>query len=106
MIIGIFLNINKALVYLSQDDWQTAREEIGKIETDLEEAVQWWSKEDVVGKKEKTLVLLLLALEGKLDKDHEDARKNEFWDFCLENVTIPEDMKAEVNDVQLKYIPV
>lgn len=99
-----FLNINKALVYLSQEDWRKAREEIRKIETDLEEAVEWWSREDVVGKKEKNLVLLLLVLEEKLDKENEDIRTKEFWEFCAENITMPEDIVSETRSIRIKYI--
>ena len=99
-----FLNINKALVYLSQNDWRKAREEIGKIKTELEDAVEWWSQEDVVGKKEKNLVLLLLVLEEKLDKENEDIRTKEFWEFCAENITMPEDIVSETRSIRIKYI--
>lgn len=99
-----FYNINRALVYVSQGDWMTAREEIGKIKVSLEDAVQWWSREDVVGKYEKYLVLLLLLLEDKLREDIEDVKMNEFWEFCSENFTMPESIETKFNVIKLKYI--
>ncbi len=96
-----FYNINRALIYVSQGNWVTAREEIGKIEVELGNAVQWWSQEDVVGKYEKYLVLLLLLLEDKLNEDVEDVKMNEFWKFCSENITIPEDIETKFNVIKL-----
>lgn len=95
-----FLNINKALVYISQGDWETARKEISNIKFSLEEAVKWWGQEEVVGKEEKYLVLLLLLLQGKMSTDNEEIKKEAFWDYCLTNVEIPEDIAKDIREIQ------
>lgn len=99
-----FYNINRALINVSQGNWGAAREEIGKIEINLDEAVQWWSREDVVGKYEKSLVLLLLLLEDKLNEDIEDVKANGFWKFCSESIVMPEDIEIRFNIIKSKYI--
>lgn len=99
-----FYNINRALIYVSQGDWGLAREEIEKIKIGLDAAIQWWSREDVVGKYEKSLVLLLLLLNDKLNEDIEDVKINEFWEFCSENVTMPGDIETAFNIIKSKYL--
>lgn len=99
-----FYNINRALMNVSLGDWGTAREEIKRIEIGLEEAVQWWSQEDVVGKYEKTLVILLLLLDDRINEDIEEVKTNEFWTYCSENITMPEEIGIKFNIIKSKCI--
>lgn len=99
-----FFHINKALAYILQDDWINARKQAASIKTDLPSALQWWSQEAVVGKKEKYMVLLLLVLEKKLSKDEEVLKTEEFWDFCIENLMIPDDIKEEMVEIKEEYL--
>ena len=94
-----FLNINKALSYLEEENWEEARREIREIESSLLEAVEWWSQEQVVGKIEKNTVLLLLILENKIDKREEVIDAKEFWQECEESISIPEKIRNEVLDL-------
>jgi len=98
-----FLNINKALAYILQDDWISARKEIDKIKYYLDSALEWWSQEDVVGREEMFTVLMLLVLEGKLDENNNLVNTKEFWEFCTENVSIPDEVKGELNDIRIKF---
>ena len=102
--IDAIYNINRALINVSQGDWGPAKEEIGRIEIGLEGAVQWWSQEDVVGRYEKTLVLLLLLLDDRLNGDIEEVKTNEFWTYCSENITMPEEIRIEFNIIKSKCI--
>lgn len=94
-----FFNINKALALIMQDEWEKAREEIRKIEYHLEEAVQWWNQEDVVGKEEKVLVLGLLILENKVEIDIEIL---EFIELNINNVFMPDAIKQEINQIKVE----
>lgn len=49
-------------------------------------------------------ILLLLLLEDKLNEDVEDMKMNEFWKFCSENITMPEDIETKFNVIKVKYI--
>lgn len=98
-----FLNINKALAYILQNDWVSARKEIAEIEYDLDSALEWWSQKEVVGREEMFTVLLLLALEDKLAENNELVKTEEFWSFCKESISIPNDIKNELNDIRTKY---
>lgn len=93
-----FLNINKALAYLQINDWESARREIDDIEDDLDGALQWWMQEEVVGIAEKNMVLLLLILENKLEKEIAEIRGEEFWKYCEECIAIPENIKKSLMD--------
>lgn len=86
-------NINKALVYIQQNNWAQAEEEIGSITYGIDDAVEWWSHEEVVGQKEKSTVLMLLILEKKILYDIEMEMDLK---FALEEVDMPEDIKAKV----------
>lgn len=99
-----FLNINKALVYISESDWDRARKQIFDIDSNLVSAIEWWNQEDVVGRKERFTVLLLLALEGKLEEGDGVLGTEEFWDYCINNLSIPNDIIDEVLDIKKKYI--
>lgn len=99
-----FFHINKALVHILQGDWINARKQVASIKTDLPSALQWWSQEEVVGKKEKYVVLLLLALEKKLSKDEVVLKTEEFWDFCMGNLMIPDNIKEEISGISEKYL--
>lgn len=88
-----FLNINKALAYIQEGKWKEARKEISDIRWNIDEALEWWKCEDIVGRKEKSTVLLLLLLENKIDyrgKITEDLL------FAIENIKMPDEIKAEV----------
>ncbi len=91
-----FLNINKALFYIAENNWESARKEIREIESCLSSAIEWWRQEDVVGKTEKNLVLFLLFLENKIDKSIEEINVEEFWQEIESNSLIPADMINEV----------
>lgn len=94
-----FFHINKALVYIAQGEYEKAREEIRKIEYYLEEAVQWWNREDVVGREEKTVVLCLLILENKIETDIE---KMEFIESNIDSISLPNEIKQEVKRIKIK----
>lgn len=94
-----FFNINKALALIMQDEWEKAREEIRKIKYYLEEAVQWWNQEDVVGKEEKTLVFGLLILENKIEIDIEIL---EFIELNINSVSMPDAIKQEINQIKVE----
>lgn len=94
-----FFNINKALALIMQDEWEKAREEIRQIKYHLEEAVQWWNQEDVVGKEEKTLVIGLLILENKVETDIEIL---EFIELNINNVFMPDAIKQEINQIKVE----
>lgn len=74
-------HINKALALVEQNDWEKAQCEIRRIEENLDSAIEWWNREEVVGKNEKELVFLLLSPEEKLQ----------------ENVDIPTSVKEAVS---------
>ena len=50
----------QALTLVEQGDWENAQCEIRTIEENLDGAIEWWNREEVVGKREKALVFLLL----------------------------------------------
>lgn len=93
-----FFHINKALIYIMQSEWEKAREEIRKIEYSIEEAIQWWSQEEVVGKKEKAMVFMLLVLENKIDVDYEIM---ELLDSCMDSLVVPDEIKQEINEINI-----
>ncbi len=97
-----FLNINKALSYLEDENWEEARREIREIESSLSEAIEWWSQEQVVGKIEKNTVLLLLILENKIDKSDEVIDAKEFWQNYEMSASMPEEIRNEVRDLYNK----
>lgn len=96
-----FLNINKALAYILQNDWSEARMQIRNIELDLEEALQWWGQEDVVGKKEKALVTTLLTLEDMIDTNTEMIEELK---LALDSIFMPEEIKEEIEDIKSKIL--
>jgi hypothetical protein len=59
-----FWCINNALCYvdgpLDNNNWQKAISIISKMESNIDEASDWWRDETVVGKKERNIVQLLL----------------------------------------------
>ena len=93
-----FFHINKALIYIMQSEWEKAREEIRKIEYSIEEAIQWWSQEEVVGKKEKVMVFMLLVLENKIDVDDEIM---ELLESCMDSLVVPDEIKQEINEINI-----
>lgn len=99
-----FLNINKALAYISVDNWDNARKEIKEIDSDISEAIEWWSQEQVVGKTEKDTVLLLLLLENKIVGSIKEIDTEQFWQEIEDNISIPDEMKNEIKDIQQKYM--
>lgn len=99
-----FLNINKALYFVMEAKWEEARREIREISSSLSEAVKWWSQENVVGRFEKNMVLLLLILENKIDKNIEEILAPEFWKECKESISMPEEVEKEFTNVQNKYM--
>lgn len=99
-----FLNINKALYFVMEAKWEEARREIREISSSLSEALEWWSQENVVGKFEKNMVLLLLILENKINQGIEEITMPEFWIDCKESISMPEEVEKEFTDVQNKYI--
>ena len=99
-----FLNINKALAYILVGNWDNARKEIKEIDSDILEAIEWWSQEKVVGKTEKDTVLLLLLLENKIDGSIKEIETEQFWQEIEDNVSIPDEMKNEIKDIQQRYM--
>ncbi len=97
-----FLNINKALSYLEEENWEEARREIKAIDSNLSSAIEWWSQEQVVGKVEKNTVLLLLLLENKIDENIEEINVEELWEECKGCVSMPEEIKNEVLNLSNK----
>lgn len=97
-----FLNINKALAYILEGNWDNARKEIKEIDSEILEAIEWWSQEQVVGRIEKDTVLLLLLLENKIDGSIKEINTEEFWREIEDNLSIPDEMKNEIKDLQKK----
>ena len=91
-------HINKALIYIAQDECEKAREEIRKIKYDIEEAVQWWSQDAVVGVEEKTVVICLLLLENKIETDIETL---EFIKLYIDSVFLPNEIKQEIMGMEV-----
>ena len=100
-----FLQINKALTYIKENNWVVARKEVSIINIALQEALQWWNQEDVVGKEEKFIVLVLLIIENKIEEDTEikNIIYSPFWDYCIKNVVIPQDILDELHGITEKY---
>lgn len=99
-----FLNINKALSYIMEGEWDNARKEIKKIDSKLLDAIEWWSQEQVVGRIEKDTVLLLLLLENKIDGSIKEINTEEFWQEIETKSSIPDEMKNEIKDIKQKYM--
>ena len=82
--------------YFTNND--TLKSEIRKIEYSIEEAIQWWSQEEVVGKKEKVMVFMLLVLENKIDVDDEIM---ELLESCMDSLVVPDEIKQEINEINI-----
>ena len=95
---------DKALVHVLAGNWDNARKEIKKIDSDISDAIEWWSQEQVVGRTEKDTVLLLLLLENKIDRSIKEIDTEEFWQEIEDNVSIPDEMKNEIKDIQQRYM--
>lgn len=90
--------INKALTLVEQGDWGNAQCEIRKIEENLDGAIEWWNREEVVGKREKALVFLLLSLEDKLRENMISSEKlEEMKVFAIENIDLPAHVKEKID---------
>ena len=91
-------HINKALTLVEQGDWGNAQCEIRKIEENLDGAIEWWNREEVVGKREKALVFLLLSLEDKLRENMISSEKlEEMKVFAIENIDLPAHVKEKID---------
>lgn len=91
-------HINKALTLVEQGDWGNAQCEIRKIEGNLDGAIEWWNREEVVGKREKALVFLLLSLEDKLRENMISSEKlEEMKVFAIENIDLPAHVKEKID---------
>lgn len=91
-------HINKALTLVEQGDWGNAQCEIRKIEENLDGAIEWWNREEVVGKREKALVFLLLLLEDKLRENMISSEKlEEMKVFAIENIDLPAHVKEKID---------
>lgn len=91
-------HINKALTLVEQGDWENAQCEIRKIEENLDGAIEWWNREEVVGKREKALVFLLLSLEDKLRENMISSEKlEEMKVFAIENIDLPAHVKEKID---------
>lgn len=84
-----FLHINKALIYLQNNDWKMALEAVSEIDTDIYSALQWWQNVDVVGENEMNQVQLLLLISKKININ-QIYDKDKFDDFCKELKDVPE----------------
>lgn len=66
-----FLRINRALCTLTkcgyEYDIKKVLQEINTCENELDDALAWWSNEDVVGPSESNVVLFLLAIMKKIE---------------------------------------
>ncbi len=99
-----FYHINKALLYVAQDEWGKAREEVKMINDDLSSAIEWWSQEHVVGKEEKDTVFLLLALEEKVDESMDELSNETFWVQCGNSLSLPNEVENRMKEIQKKYV--
>lgn len=99
-----FLNINKALVYVMEEKWADARQEIKNIDSSISKAIEWWKQEQVVGKVEKNIVLLLLILENKIPESFDLVKTKEFWKECNEIMDLPAEIKNELVNLQNNYL--
>lgn len=95
--------INEALAYVQQSDWEKANESICKIGYYLEDAIQWWSNEDVVGKSEKNMVLSLLLFNDKILKTHE-ALDEGFWNGGYTELALPEYIIKKLDEALIEEV--
>ena len=93
-----FWLINKALVYVQQNEWGIAQRCIEEIEYSLEEAINWWKEEEIVGKYEKYVVICLLLLANKLS-DYKSIISEDFLVYCRDVITVPEDIYSQLESI-------
>ena len=53
---------------------------------------------EVVGKKEKVMVFMLLVLENKIDVDDEIM---ELLESCMDSLVVPDEIKQEINEINI-----
>ncbi len=93
-----FWLINKALVYVQQKEWGIAQRCIEEIEYSLEEAINWWRDEEIVGKYEKYVVICLLLLANKLS-DYESIISDDFLIYCRDEIAVPGDIYSQLESI-------
>lgn len=94
-----FLHINKALVYVQQNDWDEAIDIVSKIKCSLVKAIEWWSLTEIVGIYEKNVVLSLLLVSGQISKIDVDLSED-FWDYCSAEMGAPEKVCSLLDNIK------
>ena len=94
-----FLCINKALLYTQMNKWAEARKEVSDIECQVVEALQWWNNEEIVGIQEKYVVLILLLLESKINRNDIDVSLELFYERCRKEIELPTEIKYEFENI-------
>lgn len=68
-----YLRINRALCMIQgigyEYDIEKALKEINHCESEIENALEWWSNDDIVGEAESNIVILLLSIMKKIELD-------------------------------------
>lgn len=91
-----FLRINRALCTLTgcgyEYNIEQVLKEINTCESEIDDALNWWSDEDTVGEPESNVVLLLLSIMEKIEIS-EDFDINAMIDQAIsDGYNIPEDI--------------
>ncbi len=102
-----FLRINRALCHIIGNDFKkdvrSALQEISMCDNDLDKAIEWWGNEDMVGKEESNLVLVLLSLMEKLELDENSCDIQEMIETAIrDGYEIPTDIIDIAIDVKDK----
>lgn len=88
--------VNKALCYVDGIDvevnWHKAIEFIDKSETEIDEAVEWWSQTKIVGEKESNIVLLLFSMSEKHNIMDSKTIEERISIAKKDGYTIPDDL--------------
>lgn len=88
--------INSALCYIDSIEvdanWGTAINIVKNASSDIENAIEWWSNQDLVGKKESNVVFLLLIYSG-LYSESDESINNRIRSAEQDGYIIPEEYK-------------
>lgn len=87
---NIFLGINKYLCYWEDEMYEQAVNELKNMSIDsLNEALSWWTNEQIVGNEEKYCVLFGLAVTGYDISASINIYEKQFWQKCLKYIKVP-----------------
>lgn len=98
-----FLRINRALCTLTgcgyEYDINKVLHEINTCEIELDDALSWWSNEDIVGAPESNVVLLLLSIMEKIEISEDFDINTMITQAISDGYNIPENIIDLANNV-------